>query len=214
MVLRGQQRPVLATGAAPAPAPIRRRDDPLRTLTVTRPWTTVVTTITLGAAPPPPSPTGPTAASTLTIDAMAPPYGTAPPANVVRSADLTQDQIGAVIGAVVGAVLLLLVVWYCLSQARLRRVHERRHGRWADDSSGDGYGSGSSSESSSSRRRRRRRSNGSRRARQLMPRPPPAAYAGRPAFNLTTPPTTFPPSQRQGYRQTVNPQIRGVKRYP
>jgi len=224
MAVRGHQRPP-AVGAA-ATGPIRRRDDPVRTLTLTKPSTTITTPITLGQ--PPPTTASSSTVSILTLDAMAPYTTPVAPANVVRSADLTQDQIGAVIGAVVGFVLLCLVVWYFLSQTRMRRTHRRYSHRRSSRSYSTTSSEGSSSSDSSDDRRRRRRS---RRPRgggdpsraptrgqpmrgQPMPRRPPVAYAGRPAFNLTRPPTTFPPPVREGYSQTWNPQIRGVKRYP
>jgi hypothetical protein len=191
---------------------INRRQDrssPVRTLSLTKPATTRTALVTLGQ----PAPSDLNSATTTTTTAtteMAPAQTLAVPS---RNDDLTQEQIGAIVGSIVGVVVLVLIIWWCISQpARYRR----RSRRWRDD----GYSSEGYSPSVRSDRVRRdswarRERRGSRSSRMApppgwMPGPPPPAYN----LNLNRPPTTFPPSMRQGYRQTPQPQIRGVRRYP
>lgn len=181
----------------PRAAPLKLRDDPVRTLTVSKPGTTKTTVWTLGQAAP--------TETSATVTEMAP-YSTSQAASSSTTDggdSLSQETIGAILGSIVGFVILVLIVWYCLSQAKVRRS-QGRHWR-------GGYGSTTSDSDRSSDSERVRRDEWRRRAARGMPQRPPPTYGG---FNLATPPTRIPPHVRHNYNATRHPQIRGVTRYP
>ncbi|KAK3934444.1 hypothetical protein QBC46DRAFT_79212 [Diplogelasinospora grovesii] len=161
---------------------------------ITRPYTTITALVTLGGGPTPDPSTLPTVAATTTS-----PVDNAPTAPIVEttptssgSSSLNQDQIGAILGSVVAFVVLVLIAWYCLSMRRRRRI-----AAMYDESEGSTVEV------------------------QYYEVHPGGDPWNRPGHGtgprIVPPPPRFPPTPRYTYtqyRQTRQPQIPGVRRYP
>ncbi|KAH8898267.1 hypothetical protein GQ53DRAFT_413868 [Thozetella sp. PMI_491] len=166
------------------------------TQTITRPYTTIIATVTLGgdgygstSTPDPTSGAIPTDSTTST--------STLAPVTPTNSATLTPDQLGAILGSIFGTLFLVVFFWYYCVVVRRRR--RRSYGE-------------SDSESSLDERERRARMERLYRYRamfgpEMVTRPGPA---------LVQPLPRIPPSRPTpaGYRQTSYPQFRGTYRYP
>lgn len=167
------------------------RDGPVVTQTITRSHTTITAIVTLGGGPT----LTPTPETTTT---SASPTATVPISVTPQSTVLTGAQIGAIAGSVGGFVLLVLLLWYCISTSRLRG------GGRTVSSSGDGSSSEDEGMGYDPWARRR----------PMPPQPPPTGLR-RGAPPLVPPPTRIPPTPRYTpYRQTRHAQFRGVTRYP
>ncbi|KAK0717557.1 hypothetical protein B0T26DRAFT_751595 [Lasiosphaeria miniovina] len=157
----------------------------LLTQTITRPFTTITTVVTLGGSSPSESTPPPVFTPSPTPEPQ-PPTGTAPVVPASSSSSLTPDQIGAILGSVLGFVAFLLLVCCCLS-IRRRRLIAR-------------YESDSMTETEVVIEDVYTADTWTRRGPTVVP-PAPAI-----------PPT--PRRSAYNYRHTRNPQIRGVRRYP
>ncbi|KAK3322959.1 hypothetical protein B0H66DRAFT_555572 [Apodospora peruviana] len=175
-------------------ADIERRQGRVVTQTVTRPSTTFTAYVTLGSGPASDNTVLPAPAPIPTTTALEEPAPTTPttvvPAPSSSSTTLTSDQIGIILGSVFGFIFLLLAVCTCLHvQRRRRRVYydsETSEDEVIEVTVGGGGGGGGD------------------------PWNRPGRMPG-----LVPPPTRIPPTPRHTtYRQTRNPQIRGVQRYP
>jgi len=128
--------------------------------------------------------------------------------HVYFESNLTQNQVGAILGSIVGFFVMALAVWYCVSSSGNTSGKDR-----SVASSyyyyGSSYGAGSSSRSSSRRKKRKRR----RRDKEWRSRPVYTYGPGVATVNLQ-PPMIPPAAKTANYRQTADPQIPGVSRYP
>ncbi|KAJ9136852.1 hypothetical protein NKR23_g9528 [Pleurostoma richardsiae] len=169
-----------------APALAARQGGMVLTQVITRPFTTYTYLVTLGDATTVPTTAAPTSASTTAVVAPAP--------TTSGSGGLSQAEIGAILGSVVAFVLIVLLIWYCMS---LRAQAAYRVAALETDS----YTTVYSSETTIVRDPW---------AREGQPRP----YQ-QDGPTLNPPPQRFPPTPiPPTYRATANPQIRGVRRYP
>jgi hypothetical protein len=182
------------------------RQNPVVTQTITRPYTTITALVTLG----PGEPTSTAAQTTLpTLTSPSPSSSSSTAAAVAvpgavsaSSSALTQAQLGAIIASVLGSILLIILIWYCVAQQR-RRQNEPGEVRYVLEDE---------TETSSETAEVMTMPAGGR-ARRMMPADPWAR--GEPGIGVVPPPPRFPPTPRYTpYRQTRNPQIRGVRRYP
>ncbi|KAK2066684.1 hypothetical protein P8C59_000475 [Phyllachora maydis] len=166
------------------------------TQTITHPFTTVTVLVTLGGG----GSDGPTAAP---LTAGSDP-GALASASVTSAAGSgpTPGPIGAVVGSVLGLVLLAAVLWACAVQERRRRSAALREAR---------------------RQRRRFYGGGEFGGMAQGQRPQRAAWlaavglgggVNMPGTSLNPPPTWIRPTRYTPYRQTREPQIRGVRPFP
>ncbi|KAH8902530.1 hypothetical protein BR93DRAFT_932106 [Coniochaeta sp. PMI_546] len=175
------------------------RQNPVVTQIITRPYTTITALVTLGPGDPTsttpqttvPTTTNASASSTSAIVAI-------PGSPDASSSTLTQAQLGAILGSVFGSLLLVLLVWYCVTQKRRSEAREVRYVL--------------SEESETSSETVEVRNTGAGGARRMAADP----WVRRdPEIRVVPPPPRFPPTPRYTpYRQTRAPQIRGVRRYP
>ncbi|KAK3905970.1 hypothetical protein C8A05DRAFT_30208 [Staphylotrichum tortipilum] len=119
-----------------ATAPILHPRTRVVTQTLTRPFTTITTLVTLGDGPTPfPTTTDPppTPPPTTTTTAAAAPI----PVTPSPSTSLTPHQLGALLGTILGAAFALLLICLCLTLRRKRHRHHRH--RHPYDYDGDYY---------------------------------------------------------------------------
>ncbi|KAB5517444.1 hypothetical protein GE09DRAFT_1066345 [Coniochaeta sp. 2T2.1] len=119
-------------GAAPERLLVTARQNPVVTQTITRPYTTITAVVTLGpgstSSPPPQATTTtiPTSSSSPSSSSPVTIPGT-PPAS---STTLTHAQLGAILASIFGSILLIILIWYCVSQSRRRRDAEEEEARF------------------------------------------------------------------------------------
>jgi hypothetical protein len=195
------------TGGSAAES-LAARQNRVVTQTITRPYTTMTAVVTLGPGQTTTSiapqatvtPSGATAPAAPTSSAIAIP-GAVPSS----SSGLTRTQLGAILGSVLGSIALIILLWYCVTQRR--REEQARRVRYVVDDESE-----TTSETVEVRPSR---------PRHPMPswipgvRVPDPWVRAAPGFGVVPPPPRFPPTPRYTpYRQTRNPQIRGVRRFP
>jgi hypothetical protein len=164
------------------------------TQTLTRASTTITTLVTLGTGVLDDFPTP-------TLEPPPPPPPPAAPAQATSSSSvLTNEQLGAILGSVLGFLVIVVPLIYCCFR-RDPYPHRRRRYDYSDsDSMTSHSGSGGG---------------GNRRGRDPWARgggPPPMRQPFQPV--LVPPPPRIPPRRYAPYRQTPQPQIRGVRIYP
>ncbi|OIW32962.1 hypothetical protein CONLIGDRAFT_158226 [Coniochaeta ligniaria NRRL 30616] len=180
------------------------RQNPVVTQIITRPYTTITALVTLGPGDPTSTapqtttiPTSTTASPSSSTTAIVAVPGS-PPAS---SSTLTHAQLGAILGSVLGSLLLIILIWYCVTQRR--RSRDARELRYV-----------LSEESETSSETVEVTMTGAGGGARRMAADP---WVRRvvPEVNVVPPPPRFPPTPRYTpYRQTRAPQIRGVRRYP
>ncbi|KAK4234224.1 hypothetical protein C8A03DRAFT_38018 [Achaetomium macrosporum] len=159
------------------------------TQTLTRPSTTITAVVTLGSGPSTStlSPNVPTSTSTST--------GPVAPVSSTSSA-LTSQQLAAILGPVLGFAFLVLLLCCCLSCRRRRQQTESTYVDEYDNASESAVVQQAGTWNGWDRRR---------------------VATG--TWTTKPPPVWFPPTPRYSYtpyqyRQTSEPQIPGVRRYP
>ncbi|KAK0639761.1 hypothetical protein B0T16DRAFT_248212 [Cercophora newfieldiana] len=163
------------------------------TQTLTRASTTITTLVTLGIG-------SNGDFTTPTAEAPPPPPPPAAPAATSSSSVLTNEQLGAILGSVLGFLVIVVPLVYCC----FRRDPKWRRRRHYSDS--DSWSSHSGSSGGNNRPRRD----------PWRGRAPAGPPMRQPAFQpvLVPPPPRIPPRRYAPYRQTAQPQIRGVRVYP
>ncbi|KAB5523069.1 hypothetical protein GE09DRAFT_1229816 [Coniochaeta sp. 2T2.1] len=121
-------------GAASERLLITARQNPVVTQTITRPYTTITAVVTLGpgstSSPPPQATTTIISTSTSSPSSTTSSPVTIPGTPPASSTTLTHAQLGAILGAIFGSILLVILIWYCVSQSRRRREAEEEEARF------------------------------------------------------------------------------------
>ncbi|KAL2019045.1 hypothetical protein VTK56DRAFT_10149 [Thermocarpiscus australiensis] len=172
------------------PSALQARQGRVVTQTLTRPSTTITVAVTLGD--------GPTSAPTIAATTPTTPPASPGPAGTEPPSPFTPQQVGAIVGSILGFASLVLLICCCLSCRRRRR----RTAEYEAEDDDDTVSESDIQVVETLRTTEEAWNNHPRVAAPVL-------------WTTVPPPVRIPPTPRHTpYRQTPDPQIAGVKRYP